>query len=73
MARGTSFHFGLEFTDNGPVAFGLTSYSQSTDESSPYFIDQSLRYSAKDYRQFWFTESDIEANLLSQGETTITN
>jgi acyl-homoserine-lactone acylase len=73
MARSTSFHFGLEFTDNGPVAFGLTSYSQSTDENSPYFIDQSLRYSAKDYRQFWFTESDIEANLLSQGETTITN
>ncbi len=73
MARGTSFHFGLEFTDNGPVAFGLTSYSQSTDENSPYFIDQSLRYSEKDYRQFWFAESDIEANLLSQGETSITN
>ncbi|WP_246180405.1 penicillin acylase family protein [Marinobacter changyiensis] len=73
MARGTSFHFGLEFTDSGPVAMGLTSYSQASDENSPYFIDQSLRYSQKDYRQFWFSESDIEANLVSQGETTITN
>ncbi|WP_152206400.1 penicillin acylase family protein [Marinobacter changyiensis] len=73
VARGTSFHFGLEFTDNGPVAFGLMSYSQSTDEDSPYFIDQSLRYTEEDYRQLWFAESDIEANLLSQGETTITN
>ncbi|MEX0605266.1 MAG: penicillin acylase family protein [Marinobacter sp.] len=73
VARGTSFHFGLEFTDNGPVAFGLMSYSQSTDEDSPHFIDQSLRYSEENYRQLWFAESDIEANLLSQGETTITN
>ncbi len=75
IARGTSFHFGLEFTDDGPVAFGLTSYSQSTDENSPYFVDQSQRYSDKNYRQFWFKESDIMANLLStsdQGEVTIT-
>lgn len=73
MARGTSWHFGLEFTDQGPVAHGLTSYSQSSDADSPYFTDQSLRYSEKDYRQFWFNESDIEANLLANGEITITN
>ncbi|WP_404361719.1 penicillin acylase family protein [Marinobacter sp.] len=73
MARGTSFHFGLEFTDRGPVAFGLTSYSQSSDADSPYFLDQSLRYSEKDYRQFWFSEEDIEANLVKQGEMTISN
>lgn len=71
MARGTSWHFGLEFTDNGPEAYGLVSYSQSTDSMSPYFSDQSEQYSNKDYRQLFFTEEDIQANLLPQGETVI--
>ncbi|WP_303284824.1 penicillin acylase family protein [Marinobacter sp. SS8-8] len=71
MARGTSWHFGLEFTDNGPQAYGLVSYSQSTDAMSPYFSDQSQQYSDKDYRQLFFTEADIQANLVPQGETVI--
>ena len=71
MARGTSWHFGLEFTDNGPQAYGLVSYSQSTDAMSPYFSDQSQQYSDKDYRQLFFTEAYIQANLVPQGETVI--
>ncbi|MFU8820000.1 MAG: penicillin acylase family protein [Gammaproteobacteria bacterium] len=73
MARGTSFHFGLEFTAAGPRAFGLLSYSQSTDPDSPFFDDQNRRYSDKDFRQFWFTEAEIAANVLPQGEITITD
>ncbi|MDK9559034.1 penicillin acylase family protein [Marinobacter sp. M216] len=73
MARGTSWHFGLEFTDTGPEAYGLVSYSQSTDSDSPFFSDQSLRYSNKDYRQLLFTEEEIQANLLPQGETVISS
>lgn len=72
MARGTSWHFGLEFTETGPEAYGLISYSQSTDSRSPFFNDQSLRFSEKNYRQIWFDEEDIEANLIAQGELTIT-
>ncbi len=72
MARGTSWHFGLEFTDNGPEAYGLVSYSQSTDAMSPFFSDQSEQYSNKEYRQLVFAEADIEANLLPQGTTVIT-
>lgn len=71
MARGTSWHFGLEFTDNGPEAYGLVSYSQSTDALSPYFSDQSEMYSNKEYRLLPFAEEDIEANLLPQGEVVI--
>ncbi|MBQ0832460.1 penicillin acylase family protein [Marinobacter sp.] len=67
--RGTSWHFGLEFTDNGPEAYGLLSYSQSTDSASPHFIDQSEMYSRKEYRKFSFTDADISQNLVS--ETTI--
>ena len=71
MARGTSWHFGLEFTDNGPEAYGLVSYSQSTDAMSDYFSDQSMQYSNKESRKLLFTEDEIEANLLPQGETVI--
>lgn len=71
MARGTSFHFGLEFTEEGPVAYGLTSYGQSTDSGSPFFNDQSQRYSDKDARRFPFTETEIEQNLIPNGVKTI--
>ncbi|TGN39849.1 penicillin acylase family protein [Marinobacter confluentis] len=73
MERGTSWHFGLEFTDEGPKAFGLVSYSQSTDSMSEFFTDQSVRYSMKDYREFPFTEEEIQANLIDQGEINISN
>ncbi|PSF04642.1 peptidase S45 [Marinobacter fuscus] len=67
IARGTSWHFGLEFTDNGPEAYGLVSYSQSSDSKSDFFLDQSQNYSDKQYRQLWFTEQDIQQNLLPVG------
>lgn len=66
VGHGTSWHFGVEFTDQGPQAWGLLSYSQSTDSSSPYFGDQTQRYSDKDYRRLWFTEQEIEANLIEE-------
>lgn len=73
MARGTSWHFGLEFTDNGPEAYGLVSYSQSSDAMSPYFSDQSEMYSDKNYRKLAFTEDDINANLVNGGDITISS
>ncbi|MDO3722707.1 penicillin acylase family protein [Marinobacter sp. chi1] len=66
IARGTSWHFGLEFTDNGPEAYGLVSYSQSTDSLSEFFTDQSERYSRKDYRKLYLDQSEIEANVISE-------
>ena len=71
--RGTSYHFGLEFTEEGPQAYGLTSYSQSTDPDSPFFNDQAHRYSDKNPREFPFTEKEIQQNLLENGTTTISN
>jgi acyl-homoserine-lactone acylase len=66
IAYGTSWHFGLEFTDDGPRGFGLVSYSQSVDPDSPFFNDQNLRYSNKDFRQLWFSEADIAANQIDE-------
>jgi acyl-homoserine-lactone acylase len=71
IAYGTSWHFGLEFTDNGPRAFGLLSYSQSSNAASPFFSDQQQRYSDKNMRSIPFTEAEIAASLLPQGEVTI--
>ncbi|WP_218668208.1 penicillin acylase family protein [Vreelandella utahensis] len=71
--RGASYHFGLEFTEDGPKAYGLTSYSQSTDPDSPFFNDQAQRYSDKNPRPFPFSESEIRQNLLDNGTTTISN
>ncbi|MCL7943998.1 penicillin acylase family protein [Marinobacter sp. ATCH36] len=73
MARGTSWHFGLEFTEDGPQAYGLTSYSQSSDAESDFFVDQSVRYSQKDARKLFFTDEEIEQNLLSGGVITISD
>lgn len=71
--RGTSYHFGLSFTENGPQAYGLTSYSQSTDSTSAFYNDQGQRYSDKNPREFPFTESEIEDNLITNGKRTVTN
>lgn len=71
IGRGTSWHFGLEFTDDGPLAYGLLSYSQSTDPDSDHFIDQSLNYSSKTRRQLLYSEADIVANVLPDSELSL--
>ena len=68
---GTSWHFGLQFDEAGPLAYGLISYSQSTDPASDWFNDQSQRYSQKDYRQLVFSEADIVANLIDDGSQEV--
>ena len=71
IGRGTSWHFGLEFTEAGPEAWGLTSYSQSSDPDSPWFVDQSLDYSTKTPRRLLFTEDEIAAGTLPDGESVL--
>jgi acyl-homoserine-lactone acylase len=73
IAYGTSWHFGLEFTDSGPRALGLVSYSQSTNPASPFFNDQQQRYSEKNMRSIPFSESEIEDALLPGGTITISD
>lgn len=73
IAYGTSWHFGIEFNATGPKAFGLVSYSQSSNPSSPFFNDQMQRYSDKNMRAIPFSESEIAADLLPNGTITIRN
>lgn len=69
IGYGTSWHFGLQFTDNGPEAYGLVSYSQSDDPSSDHFSDQDERFSQKDYRKLLYSNSAIEADPNLKTET----
>ncbi|MCK8044466.1 acylase [Shewanella sp. 1CM18E] len=66
---GSSWMMAVSFTDDGPVAKGILTYSQSTNRLSPYFNDQTERYStSKQFRPFLFNESDIAAAVESTTE-----
>jgi acyl-homoserine-lactone acylase len=59
---GSSFMMVMEFTENGPVAEAVLSYSQSTDPASPHYADQTRLFSESKYRKVLFTEADIKAD-----------
>ncbi|MFQ5556252.1 MAG: penicillin acylase family protein [Acidimicrobiales bacterium] len=56
---GTSFVYVLEFTPEGPRARALLSYGESGDPASPFFSDQTVRFSDKNWRPVEFTEDQI--------------
>ncbi len=62
MNYGASFVLAVEFTDDGPVADAILTYSQSDDARSPHFSDQNPLYSNKTWRPLAFTRSQIEAD-----------
>ncbi|GBF59383.1 acyl-homoserine lactone acylase PvdQ [Candidatus Phycosocius bacilliformis] len=58
---GTSYIQVVSFTDQGPVADAILSYSQSTDPDSPHYADQTLAYAAKRWNRLPFTPAEINA------------
>ncbi|MDX1705373.1 acylase [Pseudidiomarina sp.] len=71
ITYGSSWMFAMEFTDAGPVADGLLTYSQSSNTESDHFNDQTLLYSsAPQLRQLYFTNADIDANTVTELELT---
>lgn len=66
---GSSWMMAISFTDAGPVARGILTYSQSSDITKASASDQSLLYSTeKRFRDLRFDAADIEANLVSTTE-----
>ena len=59
---GASFVATVEFTDDGPVADVILTYSQSDDPESPHFNDQISLYSSKTWRPLPFTREQIESD-----------
>ncbi|RUO34158.1 penicillin acylase family protein [Aliidiomarina sanyensis] len=66
ITSGSSWMFVMRFTEEGPEARGLLTYSQSSDVRSPHFLDQTELYSdMPQLRPLWFTADDIAANAIS--------
>jgi acyl-homoserine-lactone acylase len=63
---GSSFVMTMQFTDRGPTGQALLTYGQSDDAASPYHVDQTQRFSTKQWRTLVLTEEDIagDAGLL---------
>ncbi|QDF68014.1 acylase [Shewanella sp. SNU WT4] len=69
---GSSWIFLVNFTDEGPEARGILTYSQSSNIQRAEFADQTERYSrGEGLRPLLFTPAEIEANLISS--MTLTN
>ena len=65
IAHGSSFIMTLNFTDEGPQAQAILSYSQSGAPKSGNFSDQTARYRDKQWRDIYFERSDIAKHSLS--------
>jgi acyl-homoserine-lactone acylase len=59
IAHGSSFIMALNFSDKGPQAQAILSYSQSGAPKADYFSDQTARYRDKQWRDIRFKPSDI--------------
>ena len=59
---GSSFVMALEFTDAGPRAVALLSYSESSDPASAHYRDQTVMFSEKAWQPVRFTEEEIAAD-----------
>ena len=64
VAYGSSFIMLVELSNKGPVAKGVLTYSQSTDEFSPYFQDQTQLFAMKRLYHFPFTEKEIKKHTI---------
>jgi acyl-homoserine-lactone acylase len=62
VTTGTSYIQTVQFTDSGVNAQAFLSYSQSTDPASPWFADQTLRFSAKQWITLPYTEAAITSD-----------
>ncbi len=66
VITGNSFVMFAEMSPSGPRAQALLSYSQSEDPTSPYYADQTKRFSNLDFIDLPFTAAAIEAQKLSR-------
>ncbi|PTB90395.1 acylase [Pseudidiomarina aestuarii] len=74
ITYGSSWKFAMEFTDNGPVAEGILTYSQASNPESDHYIDQTELYSSEpQLRPILFSNEDIEANTIEVLELTGTS
>ena len=59
ILHGNSYIQTVTWNDDGVVAEGILSYSQSSDPASPHYQDQTELYSEKKWVKLPFTEEEI--------------
>ena len=59
--NGSSFIMAMEFTDAGPQASAVLTYSQSSNPASSYYADQTRLFSRKEWRPILFSEAEVAA------------
>lgn len=62
---GSSFILSLMYTEDGPKANAILSYSQSGNPKSPHFTDQTWLFSKKQWRPILFNTEDIKQDTQS--------
>jgi acyl-homoserine-lactone acylase len=70
VSGGSSFILSLTYTENGPVAEAIMSYSQSSDATSEHFSDQTHMFAMKKWRPVLYKPEDINENLKSSVRLT---
>jgi acyl-homoserine-lactone acylase len=65
VVHGSSFIMTLAFTDEGPEAEAILSYSQSGNPDSDFFDDQTALYRDKVWRDILFSPEDIAREAIS--------
>lgn len=65
VVHGSSFIMTLAYTDEGPEAQAILSYSQSGNPSSDYFSDQTALYRDKIWRDILFSPQDVSRDATS--------
>ncbi|WP_447078989.1 acylase [Shewanella algae] len=69
---GSSWMMAVSFTDEGPEARGILTYSETSNILRPEFADQTALYSSeKRFRPLLFKEADIDAATVSKMELTL--
>jgi acyl-homoserine-lactone acylase len=59
----------VTFDADGPVVRGMLVYGQSTDPKSPYYADQLLVYSRKEWPTLPFNTASVNANRAAKTTT----
>jgi len=59
---GTSFLMAVELTDDGPQCQAILTHSQSDDQKSPFFADQTKLFSEKKWHQCLYDQKAIAAD-----------
>ncbi|MBB3104561.1 acylase [Azomonas macrocytogenes] len=62
VISGSSYIQLVSFDNQGPVAKGLLTFSQSSDPDSPHFKDQTELFSKQDWQPLPFTKNQIQAD-----------